>query len=387
MSKVAIYTVLTNDYDMLAPASVNIPHYVFTDNPGLKCNGWETILIKKTEDQRLQRKLKILIPQELDNYDTVVYIDANMSFKPTFINVLRNYRGGFLVASHPERKCVYDEGLTVKKLKKAEPKQVNNQIAEYYQNDFPVNFGMWATGFMIRDKSTARMCEIWHEKLLQHTHRDQLSLPWALWKTSTKAKEVPLLKMVNIRPHKKKEPIKVYYSTPFDLGKNIGKANNDFISLLPDESWVCITDGDALWLRPDWGKCVNEVIANNSDYGLIGCLTNRLGGLHQCYNNEFSRDNDVSNHYEIANNLWNENGFKVEETKGIAGLCMIFSKETWKIAGGFKENIITADTEFNNDVRKLGLKIGLAKGLYMFHGYRIWEKEHKRAWASTNHLK
>src|SRR5699024_9945471 len=157
----------------------------------------------------------------------------------------------------------------VKALKKADPEAVNKQIAEYYENDFPANFGMWSSGFMIRDRACEELNKIWHAKLQEHTHRDQLSLPWALHATGIKPTAVNMHSYMTIQPHKVKEPPKVFYSTPWRSDKNIGGANNEFISMLPDDSWVCIMDGDAMWLRPDWGKCVEQVIMEHgNDYGL-----------------------------------------------------------------------------------------------------------------------
>lgn len=389
MSKIAIYTIISNNYDTVKPIVIkNIPHYLFTDNPDIVANGYKVIQIEKTDDCRLQRKIKILGHEALNDYDVTIYIDANITLRSNFNQLLRVYRGGLMIGKHLTRNCVYSEGLEVKKQKKADEALVNKQIAEYYKYNFPVNFGMWSSGFMIRDKSTKQMCNIWYEKLEQHTHRDQLSLPWALKETNTKPVEVNINQYMTITQHKINEPPKIYYSTPFRTDKNIGRANNEFIKLLPDDSWVCITDGDALWLRPDWGKCVEEVIIKHgNEFGLIGCVTNRLGGLHQCYNNVFSEDMDMRNHYSIANELWEKEGSNVEKTTGVAGVCMIFKKSTWKKAGGFKEKLITADTEFNKSVSRLGLKIGLAKGLYMMHSYRVWEKEHKKAWNSVSHLK
>jgi hypothetical protein len=68
---------------------------------------------------------------------------------------------------------------------------------------------------------------------------------------------------------------------------------------------------------------------------------------------------------------------------GIApGLCMIFHKQTWEMAGGFPENSITFDREFSAMVRRFG-KIGLAIGLYVLHLYRYGSDNPKK---DINHL-
>lgn len=387
--RICVYTIITNNYDTVKPITVsNIPHYLFTDNPNIEAKGYNIIPIESSEDCRLQRKIKILGHPELDKYDVTIYIDASMTLRATVLQLLRTYRGGFIIGNH-KRNCVYAEGLAVKQLKKAPEDIVNKQISEYYEHNYPTGAGMWSSGFMIRDKSTKAMCELWYSKLEEHSHRDQLSLPWALWKTGTKPQAVRYEQFVSMTPHKKKEPIKVFYSSPFRTDKNIGLANNEFISLLPDDSWICITDADAMFLRPDYGKCIEEIIqAHGNDFGLIGCTTNRLGGLHQLYENKFSEDFDIMSHYKIANKIWADNGSKVSTATGVAGVCMIFSKKTWLKAGKFKEKSITADTEFNKAVVRSGGKIGLANGLYMFHAYRLHEAGNgqKKAQQSIAHL-
>lgn len=389
VKSICIYSVIVNDYD--DPKAVifpKIPHILFTDNPNIKAPGWQIVEVEKTKDQRLQRKLKILGHEVLEKYEATIYIDATMTLKPSFAQVLNRYKGGFVIGQHPTRKCVYAEGLAVKELNKAPKEVVNKQIAEYYDNDFPSNFGMWAAGIVIRDKTFKEFNEIWYSKLEEHSHRDQLSLPWAVWKTGIKPIEINMLTYMTIAKHKSKEPLRIVYLSPHRPDKNIGKAYNDDIALMPDNAWIVIHDSDACFLLPHSKTYLEQALkAHGDEFGLIGCITNRLGGLHQCYKGVFSEEKDISKHYENSLEAWEEFGTEIEPTSGVAGLCMIFKKETWKKAGGFKEKIITADTEFNKSVSKLGLKIGLAKGIYMFHSYRIWETEHKKAWRSVNHLK
>lgn len=381
---ICIYSVITNCYDDPKPVTFkNIPHILFTDNPDIKAPGWQIVDVEKTKDQRLQRKIKILGHEALEKYDVTVYIDAAITLKSTFSTILNRYTKGFIIGAHPKRKCVYAEGLAVKEQNKAPKELVNKQISEYYDNDFPSNFGMWSSGVLIRDKSLKEFNEIWHSKLEQHSHRDQLSLPWAVWKTGIRPQEINMYAYMTIAKHKSKEPLKVFYSTPFLKG-NIGKANNDFIKLLPDDAWVCITDADAMFLNPDFGTRIEHIINKfGNEYQLIGCLCNRLGGLHQCYDGKFSEDMDMRNHLEIANKVL------PDEIKdgAVAGFFMLFSKQTWKSVGGFKEGIITADSEFNKSIIRLKGKTGVYQGLYMFHAYRLHEQGHKNAWQSTSHLK
>jgi GT2 family glycosyltransferase len=163
----------------------------------------------------------------------------------------------------------------------------------------------------------------------------------------------------------------VYYSNPYSVDKNFGGAINDFCKLIPnDNDWIVIQDGDITYLQPDWGVTVYNTIQNNKNiYNLLGCYTNRLRSVHQLHKGKFSNDHNILNHIEIAKEY---KGYEVQPTLTIAGLFMAFSKETWRKVGGFKENDYTFDADFSTKVRKLGMKIGLMKGLYVYHQYRPW---------------
>jgi hypothetical protein len=171
--------------------------------------------------------------------------------------------------------------------------------------------------------------------------------------------------------------MKIHYITPFATDKNIGKEYNARIEELPDDCWICLRDGDTLFLTPNWGAQIEAIVERNKDsFQVISCVTNRLRGKHQLYNNTFSENGDISHHVNIANHL-QENYFdEVQSTTSIAGLCMIFNKDTWKQCN-FKEHSIHFDSQFCLDVKNKGGKIGIAKGLYLFHLYRWGQQDPK----------
>lgn len=165
----------------------------------------------------------------------------------------------------------------------------------------------------------------------------------------------------------------VYYSNPFSIEKNFGKAINDFVSLVPSgNDWVVIQDGDIIYLTPDWGKRIHDALTLDGDkFGLVGCYTSRLRGLHQLHERKISNNHNMVCHYDIAK-TYNEPGIQDIGNLGIAGFFMAFKKSTWERAGGFKENTYVFDTEFNRSVRALGMRLGLIRSLYVYHSYRIW---------------
>jgi hypothetical protein len=180
------------------------------------------------------------------------------------------------------------------------------------------------------------------------------------------------------------QSLKIFYSNPFDLNKNIGKVYNEYLSSLNanDEDWVVMQDGDILYLTGDWGKRIYDALAlDGHKFGLVGCYTNRLRSKHQLHKNEFSYDLNVRNHYEIAM-TYKDQGIQ-EISQYIAGFFMAFQYKTWKKIR-FVENSLAFDSLFSMRVKEIGLKIGLIRSLYVFHGYRLWQDV--EPWNDKKHL-
>jgi hypothetical protein len=133
---------------------------------------------------------------------------------------------------------------------------------------------------------------------------------------------------------------------------------------------------------------LNDIInSHGEDFALMGCVTNRLGGVHQLHEETFSNNMDMKYHFDVAMKLVREQYSEVSETSGIAGVMMLFKKSTWVSIGGFQENNIACDTAFNKSIRAKDIgKIGLMKGVYLFHNYRIWQNDRTLARHDVQHL-
>lgn len=159
------------------------------------------------------------------------------------------------------------------------------------------------------------------------------------------------------------------------------------IAFLPDDSFICLTDHDAAFLLPESGTHI-EMVAEQygNDFDLIGCTTNRLGSTDQLYNNTFDSECNAYKNYNDALEAWEKYGTLVEPIRLVAGVFMLFKKSTWEKVGGFVENHRMADVLFNKAVTKNGGKIGIAKGIYIQHNYRLPETNMKKAKTSYKHL-
>ncbi len=64
--------------------------------------------------------------------------------------------------------------------------------------------------------------------------------------------------------------------------------------------------------------------------------------------------------------------FVMDVTKShcISGVVMIIKKSVWKKAGGFKKGFLGVDNDFHQRVVRTGGKVGVCRGLYVYHTYR-----------------
>lgn len=362
---IAVVTVNIGDYDTLKPLKkqAGFDYYMVTD--GHAWEGWEKIEAKK--DSRFYKWCSHVY---LKGYKKVIYIDASYRIKD--LNVLLNqFKGGFLALKHPQRECVYQEAYRCHQLGKGNIERVGMYLAE----GMPENGGLTENGIFIREHSEEvnKMCEaVYRETLV--VKRDQLALPYILWKTGFKISvlsNVYAAMIGALHPHKKK--VFVHHITPASGDKNYGGAINAQIEPLPDDDWICLRDGDTMFLHPSWPSQIEQLSQQN--FNLIGCMTNRLGLPWQLHEGKISEDPNVLNHYEISERLFNTHGATVEPLNNtIAGLFMLFPRRIWdevKFKEGLHVDNAFIDYHFSIEIYRRFGKIGLAKGLYLFHFYRF----------------
>ena len=190
--------------------------------------------------------------------------------------------------------------------------------------------------------------------------------------------------------------MRVHHITPGHSDKNFGKSINQLIDKLPEDDWICLRDIDTMPLdhRKFFAQC--EALAKSNEADIIGCMTNRIGIKYQQHNGEISENFDILHHLEIAEELYEKYGNQVEIVDNrvtLAGFFMLFSKQTWLKCGRFKEGAIQIngaflDYIFSMAARRRGLRLGVAKGIYIFHLYRAWVQNtrHKNTRTEYQHL-
>ena len=92
--------------------------------------------------------------------------------------------------------------------------------------------------------------------------------------------------------------MRIFYCTPFSQEKNLGKVYNEYVRNLtshPDD-FIFFIDGDCMFLTPDWGSHIQDLVNKYPNTGIFSAITNRSGCLQQCYQGKRSDDLNILNH-------------------------------------------------------------------------------------------
>ena len=134
----------------------------------------------------LNRKIKMLPHKYLINYDYTIYIDGLIEIiAPLSPLICEMGNAGLGVHYHNQRDCIYDEAVMVKYAKKANMTIVEQQLNEYRSKGFPAHFGLYENTILIRDNNDrviVNLMEEWWDEYKKYPTRDQLSLPYLIWK-------------------------------------------------------------------------------------------------------------------------------------------------------------------------------------------------------------
>ena len=189
-----IYTAIIGDYDDLKePQYIDNAHYVcYTDQKNIKSNTWEIRYIDevpKKDRAVVVRKYKTLPHLFFPEYDTSIWIDASFQIKGSLIDIMKKYQkcSNMLLLPHYERFCIYDEAAYCMVINRGNKTEILSQIKKYLEEKYPENNGLLAGGFIVRnhmESNVRKLMKLWYSEIENNSKRDQISLPYVIWKQS-----------------------------------------------------------------------------------------------------------------------------------------------------------------------------------------------------------
>ncbi len=203
--KVVIYSCITGNYDKsIIPKykGHNIEYIMYSNND---CVGWNNRripdkIMKLNDSIAINRYIKFN-PHELfeNEFDYSIYVDGNINIISDLSKMigLINNEYGFAFHKHYSRNLISDEAKYCIAYKKGNKKQILNLIKKYEREKFPMNYGLVEGNIIINDLNNLKakniMKSIWDEFYKLKTYRDQLIIPYVLWKNNIKIENISTL--------------------------------------------------------------------------------------------------------------------------------------------------------------------------------------------------
>lgn len=191
--RIAIYTAVFGNYDPIkTQIAQNFPvdFICFTDQK-IEHPNWQIITVPAEDNPRQQAKYYKLIPHHvmvLRHYDCLIWIDGSFQieradFAEWVISAIGD--SGWAMFPHADLKCIYEEADQMADTIKYADAPIRQQVDFYRSDNYPEQNGLYACGLIARDMKNKQwhiICDDWWQENKTHSLRDQISLPYVLWK-------------------------------------------------------------------------------------------------------------------------------------------------------------------------------------------------------------
>ena len=230
-SKIVVYTAIADDYDELKDPehiTLGVDYLCFTDSPDAEDDTiWRLMPFPGTEGMdptRTAKHPKMLPHEFLSDYDISIWVDGNLTIKNDIVKLVMSHlhRHDITMFKHPQNRTgAKAEADACLQEHKDTPDVIRDQIAEYQQEGLPEKNPMPNCRLIGRRHNVPhiiKLDELWWDQVVKHSRRDQVSFPYAAWKTGQEFEAIDIVSdahnpYIAIRGHKK-TPIFTRYLMP-----------------------------------------------------------------------------------------------------------------------------------------------------------------------------
>ena len=198
-NKIVVYTAIIGDYDVLKiPECLNpeIDYVCFTDQYFTGYNPWEIRYpdYYDKDPTKISRYYKLNPHIIFPEYETVIWVDATLLIRKgnDFKELIQKHiESGKIISTskHPDRNCVYEEAKSCEKYYKDSSEKIQKQTNLFKDIGLPDDFGLAETMLLISNPNnpeTIQFFNEWWQQILRFTKRDQIALPYVMYKTGKK---------------------------------------------------------------------------------------------------------------------------------------------------------------------------------------------------------
>lgn len=193
-NSIAFYTCIFGNYDLVKSINTNLLkkfNFFLITNLNIKSKNWNII---KVNDNRfsnfyLSRFYKFFIHNKIKKYKFSVYFDGNIIIEKDFLLLLKKFissKKDIGLFKHSSRSNVYEEINTNLKEKKNNSFDIKRLLNFYRKNKYLSINDLTENCIIIRFNNSKKMTlamNIWWKLLRLYGKRDQILLPYVIWKT------------------------------------------------------------------------------------------------------------------------------------------------------------------------------------------------------------
>lgn len=205
--KIVVYTAIFGRYDKLLEPIChpdNVDYFIVTDQEiDLTNSTWKkrdySALIDKLSGLSSSEKNRYvkMHPQELFNeYNYSIYIDGNIQVITDLTEYIYDVgEYGLAAHLHSSRDCVYDECKAVVRMGKESRKNIEAHIKHLTEEGFPHHYGLLECNVLVRRhcEMCSKIMDEWWSEFCNYSKRDQISLPFVLYKNKISIHEIGTL--------------------------------------------------------------------------------------------------------------------------------------------------------------------------------------------------
>jgi hypothetical protein len=156
---------------------------------------WRVVYEPRPElGSRMAAKHAKFRPDLYTDASTVVWVDAACRFADEHgLKRLVEWSGDALIAQwrHPHRACLYAEADASTGVWKYQHQNLAGQVDAYRAAGMPTGWGLWATGVIVRNSPLPEFGALWLNEQFRWSDQDQVSEPYALWRSNLRPSELP----------------------------------------------------------------------------------------------------------------------------------------------------------------------------------------------------
>lgn len=201
--KIAIYTCITNGYDYARKheyVSDNCDYYIISDNEKDSECGYNWINVVEnvpkeiTDPIYVNRFCKMHPHLFFENYRYSIYVDGNITITGPIdetVDSLRRSRMATAAGNYTDN--YYSYAMRCAQMGADYQDTIYKQVMRYRREGLPSDVGSYLCNILIREHNNPmqkRIMEDWWNEFCNGARRDQISLPYVLWKNGFEKQDV-----------------------------------------------------------------------------------------------------------------------------------------------------------------------------------------------------